>query len=35
VIIVGGYAAAALLSIGTWLSSMRIGVEALDGMGSA
>jgi ABC-2 type transport system permease protein len=35
VIIVGGFAAAALLSIGTWLFSMRIGIDALDGMGSA
>jgi hypothetical protein len=31
----GGFAAAALLSIGTWLFSMRIGVKALDGMGGA
>ena len=34
-VIAGCFAAAAALSIGTWLLSMRIGIEALDGMGSA
>lgn len=34
-IIAGSFAAAVLLSMATWLVSMRMGVEALDGMGSA